>query len=199
VTTGPINRTPLVGGPDRSGVGALLLPLISKHIILCLFALLSGQVVMLGAGMDTRPWRLPLDPQVSWFEVDRADVLAAKQRALQEAGAGFTAAASTAAPTDSSKQADSSDSNSGGSSGSSGVQHPLRFGQWACASADLQKPGWVRKLQEAGLQADTPTVSGQPMGAHSTTTSGLATVTFLAISSVSWGAVAMFCPLSLKR
>lgn len=111
------------------------------------------QVVMLGAGMDTRPWRLPLDPQLSWFEVDKADVLAAKQRALQEAGAGFTAAASSAAAADSSKQADSG----GSSSSDSSVQHPLRVGQWACASADLQKAGWVRKLQEAGLQADTPT------------------------------------------
>lgn len=116
---------------------------------------------MLGAGMDTRPWRLPLDPQLSWFEMDRADVLAAKQRALQESGAGFTAASTPAA--DSSKQTSSS-----GSSGSgSGVQHPLRVGHWACASADLQKAGWVRKLQEAGLQADIPTVSERAMGTQS--------------------------------
>lgn len=124
---------------------------------------------MLGAGMDTRPWRLPLDPQLSWFEVDRADVLAAKQRALQEAGAGFTAASTppAAAAADSSKQTSSSGSSGSGSSGSSGVQHPLRVGHWACASADLQKVGWVRKLQEAGLQANIPTVSERAMGTQS--------------------------------
>lgn len=44
---------------------------------------------MLGAGMDTRPWRLPLDPQLKWFELDRQDVLAAKQAALRSAGAAF--------------------------------------------------------------------------------------------------------------
>lgn len=37
-------------------------------------------------GMDTRPWRLPLPPNVSWFEVDRADVLAAKTATLGRAG-----------------------------------------------------------------------------------------------------------------
>ena len=29
-----------------------------------------GQVVLLGSGMDTRPWRLPLGSRVAWFEVD---------------------------------------------------------------------------------------------------------------------------------
>lgn len=38
------------------------------------------QVVLLGSGMDSRPWRLELPEGVSWFEVDRADVLAAKTR-----------------------------------------------------------------------------------------------------------------------
>ena len=45
------------------------------------------QVVMLGAGMDTRPWRLDLPPNVTWFEVDRPDVMRAKQRELVFAGA----------------------------------------------------------------------------------------------------------------
>lgn len=45
------------------------------------------QVVMLGAGMDSRPWRLPLPPGVRWFEIDRVDVLNAKCKALAKAGA----------------------------------------------------------------------------------------------------------------
>lgn len=36
--------------------------------------------------MDTRPWRLPLPPNVSWFEVDKADVLAAKVSTLSSLG-----------------------------------------------------------------------------------------------------------------
>ena len=33
------------------------------------------QVVLLGSGMDTRPWRLDLPAGVHWFEVDQQDVL----------------------------------------------------------------------------------------------------------------------------
>jgi hypothetical protein len=119
---------------------------------------------MLGAGMDTRPWRLPLDPRLKWFELDRSDVLAAKQKALQVAGAGFepgtSAQAATGAKQDSSSStANSSNDSSSSSSSSSRVQVPLRVGQWACASADLQKTGWVQKLLEVGLQPDQPMVS----------------------------------------
>ena len=58
------------------------------------------QVVLLGAGMDARPWRLPLPPgRVRWIEVDRADVIAAKKRALAAAGAEVPgAAAASEAP-----------------------------------------------------------------------------------------------------
>ena len=45
------------------------------------------QVVMLGAGMDTRPWRIELPPGIYWFEVDRPDVMRAKQQELVSAGA----------------------------------------------------------------------------------------------------------------
>ncbi len=36
------------------------------------------QVVMLGAGLDTRPYRMPVPASVTWYEVDDADVLAEK-------------------------------------------------------------------------------------------------------------------------
>jgi O-methyltransferase involved in polyketide biosynthesis len=48
---------------------------------------LSVQVVLLGAGMDTRPWRLPLPPGTLWLEVDQADVAAAKRKSLRAANA----------------------------------------------------------------------------------------------------------------
>ncbi|HEY1487630.1 MAG TPA: SAM-dependent methyltransferase [Micromonosporaceae bacterium] len=37
------------------------------------------QVVLLGAGLDTRPFRLPLPAELTWFEVDRPDIFAAKE------------------------------------------------------------------------------------------------------------------------
>ena len=48
---------------------------------------MRAQVVLLGAGMDTRPWRLPLPAGTLWLEVDQADVAAAKKKLLQAANA----------------------------------------------------------------------------------------------------------------
>lgn len=45
------------------------------------------QVVCLGAGMDTRPWRLDSDADIKWFDVDFAEVLDLKRRLLVQAGA----------------------------------------------------------------------------------------------------------------
>ncbi len=45
------------------------------------------QVVLLGAGFDTRAFRLPWPPGVRCFELDTGDVLAAKQQVLTEQGA----------------------------------------------------------------------------------------------------------------
>ncbi|EFJ49541.1 hypothetical protein VOLCADRAFT_89847 [Volvox carteri f. nagariensis] len=54
------------------------------------------QVVVLGSGLDARPWRLPLPPGVRWFEVDRGDVLAAKRARLDALGAQIEAAVGVA-------------------------------------------------------------------------------------------------------
>jgi O-methyltransferase involved in polyketide biosynthesis len=105
------------------------------------------QVVMLGAGMDTRPWRLALPPGTRWFELDRQDVLAAKQRAMAAAGAAFQGA-DRAASTGSKPH-----------SSSSGRAYPLLASAWSCASADLQQPGWAAKLLGAGLDTAQPIVS----------------------------------------
>jgi methyltransferase (TIGR00027 family) len=44
------------------------------------------QVVLIGAGLDTRAFRLPLPPATHVFEIDRAPVLAYKERVLERAG-----------------------------------------------------------------------------------------------------------------
>ncbi len=45
------------------------------------------QVVLLAAGLDTRPWRLPWAAGTTVFELDRARTLEAKTRELDRAGA----------------------------------------------------------------------------------------------------------------
>lgn len=45
------------------------------------------QVVLLGAGFDTRAIRLPLPPSLRWFEIDAAELLAEKEAALTALGA----------------------------------------------------------------------------------------------------------------
>jgi methyltransferase (TIGR00027 family) len=45
------------------------------------------QVVMLGAGLDTRPFRLNIPPAVTWWEADRAELLDEKEAALATMGA----------------------------------------------------------------------------------------------------------------
>jgi O-methyltransferase involved in polyketide biosynthesis len=45
------------------------------------------QLVLVGAGMDSRAWRLPLPPSLAVFEIDRSDVLNAKKWSLHKSGA----------------------------------------------------------------------------------------------------------------
>jgi methyltransferase (TIGR00027 family) len=42
------------------------------------------QVVLLGAGLDTRPFRLEVPRRLRWFEVDHAEVLVRKQQILRD-------------------------------------------------------------------------------------------------------------------
>jgi methyltransferase (TIGR00027 family) len=44
-----------------------------------------GTVLILGTGLDTRPWRLDLPPQLHWMEVDFQEMLAHKSGLLAEA------------------------------------------------------------------------------------------------------------------
>lgn len=90
------------------------------------------QVVVLGAGYDSRPWRLRLPPGVRWFELDLPQVAAAKRELLQQLGAGLEASQPAA--------------------------HPLRAASWAGLAGDLCQPGWSAQLVAAGLDRRRPTV-----------------------------------------
>eukprot|EP00889_Picochlorum_renovo_P006136 jgi/Picre1/33166/NNA_008491.t1 len=41
------------------------------------------QVVVIGSGMDTRPWRMALPPMTKWLEIDTDEVVYAKKRGLE--------------------------------------------------------------------------------------------------------------------
>ncbi len=43
-----------------------------------------GRILNLGAGLDTRPWRMELPPALQWVEVDYPHVLAAKAKVLAQ-------------------------------------------------------------------------------------------------------------------
>lgn len=92
------------------------------------------QVVVLGAGLDTRPWRLPLPKQVKWLEVDNAEVVQAKRHRLDSLNVqtepvehvGF---------------------------------HPLRCSEWFMHAADLScGQDWESVLGQYGFDASLPIV-----------------------------------------
>lgn len=93
-----------------------------------------ASVILAGAGMDARAWRLPLPPGTAWVEVDGEAVLRVKQRDLAAARAA-TAAASTGQP-----------------------RFPLKASSIAFVAADLAAPGWAAAAREAL----PPAARGQP-------------------------------------
>ena len=92
---------------------------------------------MLGAGFDSRPWRMALPPGVRWFEVDQSEVVEAKREQLAQLGAGFHAS---------------------DAAGRQQPMHPLRAASWAALAADLGQPGWSAALRERGLDSSQPIV-----------------------------------------
>ncbi|GAB4822266.1 hypothetical protein N2152v2_009312 [Parachlorella kessleri] len=137
------------------------------------------QVVLLGAGMDSRPWRLPLPAGVRWFEVDRQDVLSAKEALLGSLGAelGSVTASNgnggnriqaggvTAGGTDTDTNgslARTTDRGgvrgSGSSSSQKDYKYPLRASFWSGVACDLCSLGWTQSLQAAGFDPSLPTV-----------------------------------------
>jgi methyltransferase (TIGR00027 family) len=57
--------------------------LLDSLIVSTLRAGAVDTVVNLGAGLDTRPYRLPIAPSISWIEVDQPSVLAHKAKILE--------------------------------------------------------------------------------------------------------------------
>lgn len=114
------------------------------------------QVVLLGAGMDSRAWRMKLPAGLRWFEVDRQDVLESKEMLLSSAGAEIE-------PTSPMLRSQSVNALLEQKIGSidhhgGGVLHPLRAESWSGVVADLGDPSWVKSLTAAGFDHSKPTV-----------------------------------------
>jgi hypothetical protein len=115
------------------------------------------QVVVLGSGMDSRPWRLKLPAGLHWYEVDRADVLEAKEAALEAAGAELGEPVTPMRRSYSvnallERKIGSFDHHATG-----GGAHPLRAELWSAVATDLGDPSWVKALAQAGFDASKPT------------------------------------------
>lgn len=107
----------------------------------------AKQVVVLGAGMDSRPWRLQLPSGISWFEVDRDDILTMKLSLLAKAGAEMgqhrkkKIGRHVSFNTRLEQKIGSLDHHA------SGVVFPLRADAWTPIVADLGNPDWVSILK----------------------------------------------------
>ncbi|GBF95554.1 hypothetical protein Rsub_08535 [Raphidocelis subcapitata] len=126
------------------------------------------QVVSIGAGMDTRPWRLSLPPGTAWFDVDQAPVLALKAKLLRGARAQLPAGSATGGG-ESSRSGDGGGGDDGGGSGSGGGggsdggggytgPFPLKCASYRQVVADLEEAGLAGSLAAAGFDASAPTV-----------------------------------------
>ncbi|KAL0050501.1 hypothetical protein WJX82_000873 [Trebouxia sp. C0006] len=94
---------------------------------------IQQQVVLLGAGLDTRAWRLAFPPGIAWYEVDQASVLDFKISRLQKAGAGMQA-------------------------GQGSNAFPLKSASYTAVAADLSEADWTGALRKSGWQEHLPTV-----------------------------------------
>jgi O-methyltransferase involved in polyketide biosynthesis len=121
-------------------------------------SLLPRQVVVLGAGMDTRPWRLHLPSSLSWFEVDNADVLETKRTILTEAGAEFGDVFGSPMHRSSSANTLMADKIGRLGHGSARTAIPLRAEMWEGVVADLSVPGWSGALANSGHRPSQPTI-----------------------------------------
>lgn len=114
------------------------------------------QCVVLGAGMDSRAWRLRLPASLRWFEVDRDDVLRAKEFLLSAAGAEVE----ILSPMRRSESVNTLLTNKIGKLDhhTSAVEYPLRTYSRDAVTADLGDPSWVKALVDAGFDRSKATV-----------------------------------------
>ncbi|WIA12651.1 hypothetical protein OEZ85_006301 [Tetradesmus obliquus] len=90
------------------------------------------QVVSVGCGVDTRPWRLALPSCVAWFDVDQQPVISLKHKLLAEAGA---------------QQQQQQE-----------VRFPLKCSSYTALAADATSSSWLADLAAAGFNQTLPTV-----------------------------------------
>lgn len=114
------------------------------------------QVVELGAGLSTRPWRLHLPATLRWFDVDRQDVIDAKEDLLVSCGAEVD----IMSPLRRSQSKNSMLERQIGSLDhhSLNVTYPIRCESRASVAADLGAASWTVALKEAGFDPSKPTV-----------------------------------------
>jgi O-methyltransferase involved in polyketide biosynthesis len=114
------------------------------------------QVVELGAGLSTRPWRLHLPANLRWFDVDRQDVIDAKEDLLMSCGAEVD----IMSPLRRSQSKNSVLERQIGSLDhhSLNVTYPIRCESRASVAADLGAASWSVALKEAGFDPSKPTV-----------------------------------------
>jgi methyltransferase (TIGR00027 family) len=76
------------GGGPSAGAGIVARTCLIDRLILQKIAQGVDTVLNLGAGLDTRPYRLPLSESVHWIEVDLPAILSYKQQKLGNAHSG---------------------------------------------------------------------------------------------------------------
>lgn len=75
----------MVASEKASGGENRFLPVRTRYFDDAIGAAVAGgirQVVLLGAGLDTRPFRLTFPADLTWFEIDRAEIFATKEPVL---------------------------------------------------------------------------------------------------------------------
>eukprot|EP00204_Picochlorum_oklahomense_P002241 CAMPEP_0118800410 /NCGR_PEP_ID=MMETSP1161-20130426/2320_1 /TAXON_ID=249345 /ORGANISM="Picochlorum oklahomensis, Strain CCMP2329" /LENGTH=402 /DNA_ID=CAMNT_0006728235 /DNA_START=26 /DNA_END=1234 /DNA_ORIENTATION=- len=114
------------------------------------------QVVEIGAGLSTRPWRLHLPATLAWFDVDRQDVIDVKEDVLHASGAEID----VMSPVRRSQSKNSILEQKIGSLDhhSLGVEYPIRCESRSSVPADLNNPSWKAALTRAGFDTSKATV-----------------------------------------
>jgi methyltransferase (TIGR00027 family) len=89
VLAGDVGRASLAASERASGGENHFLAVRTRFIdeVLIAEARAEDAVVLLGAGLDTRAFRLPLPPDIDWYEIDDGALMASKERVLQGLGA----------------------------------------------------------------------------------------------------------------
>jgi O-methyltransferase involved in polyketide biosynthesis len=100
------------------------------------------QVVSVGCGVDTRPWRLAFPPGVAWFDVDQQPVIDLKAKLLAEAGAEQQQQQHETQQQQQQQQ----------------FKFPLKCSTYTALASDATSSSWLNDLAAAGFGRTLPTV-----------------------------------------